>query len=140
MKNSNQLIIKNYIKKTLKLTPSVYRTRLKNELQNNIADAFYDVPVLTEEMLHSRFGTPEQFADGYLSGIDVDELQLQLAHSKRHKRFLFALLITLLLLLVPMTLWILNENDRHTGQYYAIEIIDHDKGTSHVETYYPNTQ
>lgn len=125
MKNSNQSIIKNYIKKTLKLTPSVYRARLKNELQNNIADAFYDVPVLTEEMLHSRFGTPEQFADGYLSGIDADELQLQLSHSKRHKRLLFVLLITLLLLLVPMTLWILSENNRHTGYHYEFELTDH---------------
>ena len=125
MKNSNQSIVNSYIKKTLKLTPSVYRTRLKKELQNNIADAFYDVPVLTEALLHSRFGTPEQFADGYLSGIDADELQLQLSRSRRHKRFLFALLITLLLFLVPMTLWILNEGERHIG-YYTVETVDSD--------------
>ena len=125
MKNSNQSIVNRYIKKTLKLTPNAYRARLKNELQNNIADVFYDVPVLTNEQLHSRFGTPEQFAAGYLSGIDADELQLQLTRSKRHKRRLVVLLITLLLLLVLMALWIFNEGDRHIGYFYDIEIINH---------------
>ena len=123
MKNSNQSIVNRYIKKTLKLTPSAYRARLKNELQNNIADVFYDVPVLTNEQLHSRFGTPEQFAAGYLSGIDADELQLHLTRSKRHKRFLVILLITLLLLLIPLTIWILNEGERHIG-YYTVETVD----------------
>ena len=71
MKNSNDLIIKNYIKKVTKLTPNIYHTRLKLTLQRNISECFHDTPELTNTMIHERFGTPEHFASEYLSGMNA---------------------------------------------------------------------
>ena len=125
MKNTNDSIIKNYIKKVTKLIPSTYRSRLQTELHSSITECFHDASELTISMLQERFGTPEEFATEYLSGMDGEELQATLARSKKQKRILTIALIVLLLLLIPISIWICNEGDRHEGRYYKNEVIDH---------------
>lgn len=117
MKNTNDSIIKNYTKKVTKLIPGTYRSRLKTELQSSINECFHDAPELTVSMLQERFGTPEEFATEYLSGMDGEELQATLARSKKQKRILTIALIALLLLLIPISIWIFTEGDRHIGYY-----------------------
>lgn len=125
MKRTNDLIIKRYVKKVLQLTPSAYRSHLKRTLQNNVTERFHDVPELTVSMIQERFGTPEDFATEYLSGMDMEELQTTLKHSKKQKRVLTIALICLLLLLIPISIWIVTEGDRHVGFYYTNVKIDH---------------
>lgn len=122
MKNTNDSIIKNYIKKVTKLIPSTYRSRLQTELHSSITECFHDATELTTSMLHERFGTPEGFATEYLSGMDGEDLQSTLARSKKQKRILTIALIALLLLLIPIGIWIFTEGERHKG-YNCSEII-----------------
>lgn len=125
MKNKNDLIIKKYIKKVANLTPNIYRSRLRFELQSSISECFHDTPELTNTMIHERFGTPEHFANEYLSGMNAEELQVTLNRSKKQKKILFITLICLLVLLIPISIWILNEGDRHVGYHYWGEIEDY---------------
>lgn len=126
MKNTNDSIIKNYIKKVTKLIPSTYRSRLQTELHSSITECFHDSPELTVSMLYERFGTPEEFATEYLSGMDGEELQATLARSKKQKRILTIALIALLLLLIPISIWIFTEGERHKGYYYSETITEYD--------------
>ncbi len=119
MKNTNDSIIKNYIKKVTKLIPSTYRSRLQTELHSSITECFHDVPELTVSMLQERFGTPEEFATEYLSGMDGEELQATLARSKKQKRILTIVLICILLLLIPVSIWICSEGERHREFFYS---------------------
>lgn len=119
MKNTNDYIIKNYIKKVTKLVPRTYCSRLKTELQSSITECFHNVPELTVSMLQEQFGTPEVFATEYLSGMDAEELQATLARSKKQKRILAVILICLLLLLIPISIWIFTEGERHRGYSYS---------------------
>ena len=119
MKNTNDSVIKNYIKDVTNLVPGPYRSRLKTELQNSIMECFHDVPELTASMLHERFGTPENFAAEYLSGMDGEELHATLARSRKQKRILAVVLICLLLLLIPISIWIFTEGERHRGYSYS---------------------
>lgn len=119
MKNTNDLIIKKYIMKITKLVPSTYRSHLKTELQNSITECFHDVPELNASMIQERFGTPEDFATEYLSGMDAEELQATLARSKKQKRILAVVLICLLLLLIPISIWIFTEGERHREFFYS---------------------
>lgn len=128
MKNTNDSIIKNYIKNVTKLIPSTYRSRLQTELHSSITECFYDAPELTVSMLYERFGTPEEFATEYLSGMDGEELQVTLARSKKQKHILTVVLICLLLLLIPISIWICSEGERHVGHFYT------DK-TNYLDTY-----
>ena len=122
MKNTNDSIIKNYIKKVTKLIPSTYRSRLQTELHSSITECFYDAPELTVSMLYERFGTPEEFATEYLSGMDGEELQATLTRSKKQKRILTVALIALLLLLIPISIWIYSEGERHRGYHSSIQV------------------
>lgn len=126
MKNTNDSIIKRYTKKVIKRIPNAYHARLKIELQNNLFERFHDIPNLTESMIHESFGTPEHFATEYLSGMDAEELQTHLKRSKMHKRILIITLVCLIVLLIPVSIWIVSEGDRHVGYYYADDILDHD--------------
>lgn len=125
MKNTNDAIIKKYIKKVLKYIPSPYQSHLNNELQDSLYETFHDSSDLTEVMIHERFGTPEHFAAEYLSGLDADKLQFHISRTKKQKRFLAAVLVILLLSLIPLCIWICNENERHIGYYYIDEVTDH---------------
>ncbi len=125
MKNTNDSIIKNYVKDVLQLIPGTYHRRLKKELQGCISERFHSIPELTDSMIYERFGTPESFAADYLSGMDAEELQTTLARSKKHKRILTIALIALLLLLIPISIWICSEGERHRGYYSSEKIIDH---------------
>ncbi|MBR6537073.1 MAG: hypothetical protein IKT67_07705 [Lachnospiraceae bacterium] len=122
MKNTNDSIIKNYIKQVLKLIPSTYRSRLQTELHSSITECFHDTPELTVSMLQEHFGTPKEFATEYLSGMDGEELQSTLARSKKQKRILSIALICLLVLLIPVSIWIFTEGDRHVGHFYTDKI------------------
>lgn len=122
MKNTNDSIIKNYIKKVTKFVPATYRSRLKTELQNSIMECFHDVPELTASMLQERFGTPENFAAEYLSSMDGEELHATLDRSRKQKRILAVALICLLLLLIPISIWILTEGERHREYFYSSRI------------------
>ncbi len=125
MKNMNDSVIKNYIKKVTKLIPNTYRSRLQTELHNSIIERFHNTPELTVSMLYEHFGTPEEFATEYLSCMDGEELQATLSRSKKQKRILSIALIFLLLLLIPISIWICSEGERHEGRYYKNEVIDH---------------
>lgn len=122
MKNTTDNLIKTYSRKVQKLIPNRCRTRLNAELQSSLSEAFHDVTDLTEDMIYKRFGTPEHFASEYLSGMDADELQAHLSRSRKQKRILFIVLVSLLLLLIPITLWICSEGERHRGYFYYNEI------------------
>jgi len=122
MKNTNDSIIKIYIKEITKLVPSTYRSRLKTELQGSITECFRHVPNLTISMLQEHFGTPEEFATEYFSGMDADELQATLSRSKKQKHILAAVLICLLLLLIPISIWVFTEGERHRGYSYSNRI------------------
>lgn len=126
MKNTNDLIIKKYIMKITKLVPCTYRSHLKTELQSSITECFHDVPELTSSMIQERFGTPENFATEYLSGMDAEELQTHLKRSKKHKRILIIALVCLIVLLIPVSIWIISEGNRHVGYYYADKTSYHD--------------
>lgn len=121
MKNTNDLIIKNYIKKVTKFVPNTYRARLKKELQNSLFESFHDSSALTETMLHERFGTPEHFATEYLSAMDAEELHAHMTRSKRHIRILIIVLVFILILLIPITVWICSEGKRHRESHYYID-------------------
>ena len=122
MKNTNDSIIKHYIKKVTKLIPSTYRSRLQTELHSSITECFHDTPELTVSMLYERFGTPEAFATEYLSSMDGEELQATLARSKKQKRILTIALIVLLLLLFLISIWIYSEGERHRGYHSSIQV------------------
>ncbi len=124
MKNTNDLIIKNYIKKVTRFIPNTYRARLKKELQNSLFESFRDSPALTESMLHERFGTPEQFATEYLSALDTEELHAHMTRSKKHIKVLIILLVFILILLIPISTWICSEGKRHRGYHYVDEVFD----------------
>lgn len=126
MKNTNDSIIKNYIKKVTKLIPSTYRSRLQTELHSSITECFHDAPELTVSMLYERFGTPEEFASEYLSGMDGEELQSTLARPKKQRKLLLVTLISLLVLLIPVIFWIFNEEKRHTSYYYSETLMEYD--------------
>lgn len=121
MKNTNELIIKNYIKKVTKYVPNTYRARLKKELQNSLLESFHDSSALTETMLHERFGTPEHFATEYLSAMDTEELHAHMTRSKKHIKNLIILLVFILILLIPITVWICGEGKRHSESHYYID-------------------
>ncbi len=122
MKNTNDSIIKNYIKKVLKLIPSTYRSRLQTELHSSITECFHDDPELTVSMIQEHLGTPKDFATEYLSGMDGEELQATLAQSRNQKRILTIVLIALLLLLISISIWIYSEGERHRGYYHSSKI------------------
>lgn len=122
MKNTNDSIIKNYIKEITKLVPDTYRSRLQTELHSSITECFHDAPELTISMIQEHFGTPEEFATEYLSGMDGEELHATLARSRKQKRILAVVLICLLLLLIPISIWIFTEGERHRGYSYSHRI------------------
>jgi len=122
MKNTNEHIIRKYIKKVLKYVPNTYRSRLKNELNNSLFDSFHDIPNLTNSILYEHFGSPEHFATEYMSVIDNDKLHAHMIRTKRNKRILIIVLVLLIISLIPISIWILNENDRHVGHYYTDDI------------------
>lgn len=126
MKNTNDLTIKRYVKKVLRLTPPTYRSRLKKELQNSISECFHDTPALTESMICKHFGIPQHFATEYLSLMDTDELQSLSARSKKQRKLLLVTLISLLVLLIPVIFWIFNEEKRHTSYYYSETLMEYD--------------
>ena len=66
------------------------------------------------------------FATEHLSEMDEEELQATLAHSKKQKRILTIALICLLLLLIPISIWIFTEGERHRGYYYSDIITEYD--------------
>ena len=124
MKNTNDSVIKKYVKEVLQLTPGTYRFRLKKELTSSICEHFHDMPEVTQSMLHECFGTPQIFAANYLSSMDPDELQAHLARTNKQKKHLLVALICLLLLLIPIGIWIFSEEERHKGNIYAVELFD----------------
>ena len=125
MKNTNDRIINKYIKNVVKLLPFSCRKKLKNDLFTSISDVFGDNSEITKEALSQQFGTPDSFAAEYLSAMDSKELQNHLLRSQKHKRRMAIALICLVLLLVPISIWISSEDERHTDHHYTVGIEVH---------------
>lgn len=126
MKNLNDSVCKKYVKEVLQLTPGTYRSRLKKELTSSICEHFRDIPEVTQSMICEHFGTPQFFAADYLSSMDPDELQAHLARSNKQRKHLLSTLICILLLLIPISIWIFNEEKRHTTYYYSETLTEYD--------------
>ena len=122
MKNTNDRIINKYIKNVVKLLPFSCRRKLRNDLFTSISDVFGDDSEITKEALSQQFGTPDSFAAEYLSAMDSKELQNHLLRSQKHKRRMAIALICLVLLLVPISIWIGSEGERHAGRYYEVKM------------------
>lgn len=124
MKSTKDRIINKYIRDVIKLLPFSCRKKLQNDLYTSISDKFGDDSGVTAEQLFQQFGTPDSFAAEYLSGMDIEELQEHLLRSQKHKRNLAIAIICLVLLLIPISVWIGREGERHRGQYYTSEFTE----------------
>ena len=122
MKNTNDRIINKYIRDVVKLLPFSCRKKLQNDLYTSIYDVFGDESEITKEALSQQFGTPDSFAAEYLSAMDSKELQNHLLRSQKHKRRMAIALICLILLLIPISVWICSEDERHSDFFYAVGI------------------
>ena len=92
-----------------------------------------EFPDAAMEDLVKRFGTPEDYAKEYVSGLDSGELAIKLNVAKFWKTAIRVGVVTVVGIVAAAMIWIICANNRDATRYYDEDVRDGTISTTYVE-------